>query len=190
MLTTKKSTIEAYMIPLVKSFARVNPNTLTLLGSIPPVLFFVFVFAHHFIIAEVALLGSSVDLLDGLVARTYGKVTKFGGFFDSTIDRIADFLFITAFAFAHIVRWELVAPFLLFSFLTSYTRSRGELASGGKLNFAVGILERTERLIGIFLALLFYLLNPAFRLQTLNPAELVFLLLTILSVITVTQRII
>jgi phosphatidylglycerophosphate synthase len=191
MLTKQKPTIEKLIKPLAKPFAKVNPSLLTLLGSIPPLLFFVFVSNHHFLWGLLMLLGSAFDMLDGLVARTYGKVTAFGAFFDSTIDRFADFFIITAFGFAAIVRWELVILLLLFSFLTSYTRSRSEtLAKDKKVSFAVGIMERTERLIGLFIALLFFMIIPTVQFFSLNLAEAVFAVLIILSAITVFQRIV
>src|SRR5579862_4764837 len=129
MLSRQKSTFEPYLAPFVKNLSKVSPNTLTLLGSIPPILFFVFILYHWYILALIALIGNGFDMLDGMVARKYHKVTNFGGFLDSTMDRVADFLIITVFAFTGIVRWEIVAPFLLFAYLTSYVRSRGELAN-------------------------------------------------------------
>jgi phosphatidylglycerophosphate synthase len=125
MLSHKKSKIEAYLAPVIPFLANVNPNLLTLLGSIPPLLFFVFVLTHHYIFALIVYFGNGFDMLDGMVARKFKKVTAFGGLFDSTMDRVSDFLLITAFAFGSIVRWEIIAPFLLFAFLTGYIRSRG-----------------------------------------------------------------
>lgn len=187
MLTSKKSTIESYLSPIVDSLSRVNPNLLTLLGSIPSLLFFVFVVNHWYIAALVAFVGNGFDLIDGMVARKYNKVTNFGGFLDSTMDRIADFLLITAFAFGGIVRWEIVAPLLLFAYLTSYIRSRGELANRS-VSFAIGIIERTERLVLLFVALLLYYFFPKVDFSGLNSAELLFLLITLLSLYTVIQR--
>ena len=129
MLSILKPSIESYTRPVAKYLVHVNQNVLTLLGSIPSVLFFVFVIYKFYIWALIFYLGTLLDLLDGVVARMHGKVTPFGGFFDSTMDRISDFLVIGAFGFGHIVRWEIVVPLLLASFLVSYTRSRGELAS-------------------------------------------------------------
>src|SRR6185437_15617841 len=145
MLSEKKKTIEQYFNPLVIHLAHVSPNTLTLLGSIPPILFFVFMLYHWYILSLIALIGNGFDMLDGMVARRYHKVTNFGGFLDSTMDRVADFLIITAFAFSGIVGWVIIAPLLLFSYLTSYIRSRGELANT-QVSFAVGLIERSERL--------------------------------------------
>jgi phosphatidylglycerophosphate synthase len=188
MLTKQKSAFEPYFTPLVAHLANVSPNTLTLLGSIPPLLFFVFIISHWFFWALIAIIGNAFDMLDGMVARKYHKVSAFGGFLDSTMDRVADFLLITGFSFAGIVSWDITAPLLLFAYLTSYIRSRGELANP-KVSFAVGLIERSERLILIFLALVLYILFPGVNLFDLNIAELTFIVIALLSLYTVGQRI-
>ena len=137
--------------------------------------------------ALLAFVGNMFDLVDGMIARKYNKVTAFGGFLDSTLDRVSDFLIITAFAFAGIVRWEIVAPLLLFSFLVSYTRSRGELAKP-TVSFAVGLIERTERLLITFLALLLYIFLPNQTIVGFNIAEVSFIILFLLSFYTFLQR--
>ncbi len=123
-----------------------------------------------------------------MVARKYKKVTAFGGFLDSTLDRVGDFLIITSFSFAGIVRWELTIPLLLFAFLTSYIRSRGELAKPS-VSFAVGIVERTERLIVVVLALVLHMFFPNYSFAGFNVMEVSFLFLGILSFYTVLQRV-
>lgn len=188
MLSSQKKSVESVLDPLVKQLRYVNPNILTLLGSIPPILFFVFVVNHMYIAAMFTFFGNLIDLFDGMIARKYNKVTAFGGFLDSTIDRIADFFIITAFAFSGIVRWELVIPVLLFAFLTSYIRSRGELANP-KASFAVGLVERTERLILLAIALLIYAILPEVSLGQYNIAELTFIVIGFLSAVTVGQRV-
>lgn len=188
MLSSKKSTVEAYLHPIVKYLSHANPNTLTLLGSIPPLLFFVCILYHWYILALIAFVGNGFDMLDGMVARKYHKVTPFGGFLDSTMDRVADFLLITAFAFGGIVRWEIVAPLLLFAYLTSYVRSRGELANP-KVSFAMGLIERPERLVLIFFALLLYILFPTITFLDLNITEATFIFIMLLSFYTVIQRV-
>lgn len=188
MLSAQKPIIEKYLNPLAKSLSNVSPNTLTLLGSIPSLLFFVFTIYHWYILALITLLGNTFDMLDGLVARNYHKVTHFGGFLDSTIDRVADFLIITAFAFAGIVKWEIVAPLLLFAYLTSYVRSRGELANP-TVSFAMGVIERPERLVLIFCALLLYILFPKSNFFGFSIAEASFIFIMLLSFYTVIQRI-
>jgi archaetidylinositol phosphate synthase len=189
MLSSKKPEIEKFLNPLIKPLSGLNPNVLTLLGSIPPIFFFVFVMNGNYILALVAFLGSGIDLLDGMVARRYGKTTNFGGFLDSTLDRVSDFLMITAFAFGGIARWEIIAPLLLFSFLTSYIRSRAGLASQSHTEFAIGLIERPERYIFLFTALLFHMFLPDFMINQISLAELIILILVFLSAYTVLQRI-
>ncbi len=191
MLSDKKPKIENYFEPLAKGLSRVNPNTLTLLGSIPSLLFFVFVIKHLYFWALIAFLGNILDIVDGMVARKYGKVTEFGGFLDSTMDRFSDFVTITAFSFGGIVRWEIVAPLLLFSFLTSYIRAQGGIRDKGNADFAIGtgIIERPERLALMFISFAVYLMFPGILINGLNIAELIFVLLTLLSFYTVVQRI-
>jgi archaetidylinositol phosphate synthase len=188
MLTKTKPTVEKFLEPLIEPLSKANPNLLTVIGSIPPLVFFVAVLSGNYILALIAFIGNLFDLLDGMVARKYKKVSAFGGFLDSTLDRVGDFLLITPFAFAGIVGWELAAPLLLFAFLTSYIRSRGELANPS-VSFAVGIIERTERLIIIFVALLLYTLLPNLNLAGFNIMEISFMFLGILSLYTVGQRI-
>ena len=188
MLSYKKPLIDKFFEPLITPFKHVNPNALTLLGSIPSILFFVFIVNHWYLAAVLAFLGTAFDMFDGMIARKYNKVTAFGGLLDSTFDRVSDFLMISAFAFGGIVHWKIAAPLLLVSFLISYVRTRSEAASH-EVSFAVGIIERTERLIFVILGLIIYLFFPNIAIEGFNLAELVFLILLVLSVYTVYQRI-
>ena len=189
MLSNKKPLIEKILKPTVKYLSKVNPNMLTLIGSIPPVIFFVFVISENLVGALITFPFLVFDLLDGMVARLTEKVTAFGGFLDSTIDRVSDFLLISAFGFGHIVRFEIILLFVFAAFLVSYARSRGELASEKKVSFNVGILERTERLIGIFVGLVIYMLMPSLIFFGFNILELTFLFLLLLSIYTFFQRV-
>lgn len=188
MLSRHKTSLEHYLEPVAVRLHKISPNILTLVGSIPSLLFFVFLLNHWYVAALLIFIGNAFDMVDGMVARKYNKTTAFGGFLDSFMDRISDFLIITAFAFSDIVRWDIAAPLLLFAYLTSYARSRGELANN-TVSFALGLIERTERLILIFLALLFYTLSPNLLIFDLNLAEVLFLLTSALSLYTVLQRI-
>ena len=77
MLSYKKASVEKYLEPFVGLFKNVNPNVLTLLGSIPSLLFFVFLIMHWYVLALIAFAGSIFDLMDGMIARKYNKVTAF-----------------------------------------------------------------------------------------------------------------
>jgi phosphatidylglycerophosphate synthase len=78
---------------------------------------------------------------------------------------------------------------LFAAFLVSYIRSRGELASNKTVSFNMGLIERTERFIGIFIGLVGYIFAPSFTFGGFNILELTFILLIFSSFITVIQRI-
>lgn len=189
MLSTLKPAVERSLQPLANAFKHVNPNALTMLGIAFPVLFFVSIENGNYGWALVALVLHAADLLDGMVARAQNRVTAFGGFLDSTVDRFADFTVLAAFAFAGLVSWEITAPLLMCTYLISYIRSRTELAAGGKLVASVGLIERTERLMLIFVGLAIYAIWPQAELWGQNSIDLTFVVLLVLSVITIGQRI-
>ena len=106
------------------------------------------------LLAVVFLLASGFcDTLDGIVARTFGQTTVFGGFYDSVLDRYADAAVYGAIIVAGLSNsawgslwgsvWGLAA--LSGSLLVSYTRARAE-AVGIKME-SVGLAERAERML-------------------------------------------
>jgi archaetidylinositol phosphate synthase len=190
MLSVLKPLTEKALQPVAYPLRKVNPNLITLLGLLFPVLFFICIIHKAYPLALVVFIFNTVDMLDGIVARSQHKVTAFGGFLDSTVDRFADFTVIVAFGFAGIVQWGIVLTLVLLTYLISYIRSRTELAAKGNLVANVGIMERTERLICIFLGLAIYAIWPHVSIGSQNLISIVFLLLIVLSAITVGQRVV
>jgi CDP-diacylglycerol--glycerol-3-phosphate 3-phosphatidyltransferase len=148
----------ALVRPSVDALIRsgVRPNTITTIGT-----GFVLVSAiaygmGHVRIGGALLLVSGIaDTLDGQVARGGAMVTKFGAFYDSTLDRVGDgatFIGIAVFLLtAPDVAWRLPAVILcmvaiLASLLVSYARARAE---GLGLDCKVGIAQRAERILGL-----------------------------------------
>lgn len=190
MLSSFKPAIDRITQRLVAPLEHINPDLLTLMGIVPSLLFFLFIILHLYLWALFVYIFNIFDMLDGAVAKRFHKKTDFGAFLDSTMDRIADFFIITSFGFAGVAQWWIVLSLLLCSYLVSYARSRAELASGAKQIFAIGLIERTERLALVWLSLLAYVLSPAIAIFNLNLLELIFLLITFLSAITFIQRVI
>lgn len=188
MLSKYKSVFEKYNTLLARPFYHVHPNILTTLASVSSLLFFVCMIMKLYLLAIVFFGGNIFDMIDGIVARATKRVTSFGGFLDSTLDRCADFFIISAFAYAGIVRWQLIIPLLCTTFLISYIRSRAELATKGSTTFSHGLVERPERIISIGIALICYLLVPQALFLTMNSAEIIFCILLVASVYTVIQR--
>jgi CDP-diacylglycerol--glycerol-3-phosphate 3-phosphatidyltransferase len=92
------------------------------------------------------------DVLDGEVARRAGKATRFGAFYDSTLDRIADgallgglLIFYASDPIYHNVPMVVVSLLgIIGAFLTSYTRARAESLG---IDAKVGMIQRPERIV-------------------------------------------
>jgi CDP-diacylglycerol--glycerol-3-phosphate 3-phosphatidyltransferase len=129
---------------------RVKPNILTLTGLVINTFAAVLFARGMFTWAGLVVLFAGIfDMVDGEVARRTGRVTKFGAFFDSVIDRYSDMVL-----FLGLVIWYAKMDAILYaalgvisligSIMTSYTRARAEsLIPACK----VGFLERPERIV-------------------------------------------
>jgi CDP-diacylglycerol--glycerol-3-phosphate 3-phosphatidyltransferase len=129
---------------------RVHPNILTLIGLVINIFAMVLFAKGIFVWAALVILFAGIfDIVDGEVARRTKRVTKFGAFFDSVIDRYSDLLLLLGLIiwYAKIDRIfyvGLTGLVLIGSVLTSYTRARAEsLIPACK----VGFLERPERIV-------------------------------------------
>ena len=125
------------------------------------------------------LLAGLLDLLDGVLARTGGKPTRFGAFLDSTLDRASEGVVFAAIGYRFAAEGSavdagIVVLALLGSFLVSYVRARAE---GLGAECRVGIATRAERVVLVALGLLSGMLPEAIRL------------VAVLTAVTVAQRI-
>ena len=190
MLSEIKPKLAPVINFVAKPFSKINPNILSIVGMIFPILFLIFMIQKNYIVALIMLFGTIFDTLDGAVARMTNKITKFGGLLDSSLDRLADALCIIGFFYAGIISIELVLIVLVESYMISYIRSRAELAAKGEMILNVGIIERPERVLAFILAIIcsFY---PIARIQLggFSLSIWIFIILAILSFITIIQRI-
>ena len=145
------------------ALSRIHPNVLTFIGLLINVVA-AFLFAGgHFQAAGFVVLGAGLfDMVDGRVARETNRVTKFGGFFDSVLDRYSDMaLFMGLLVYyASINRFfyiVLTAIVMTGSVMVSYTRARAENAIP---KCKVGFLERPERVVLIIIGALFRRMAP------------------------------
>lgn len=131
----------------------VPPNILTTIGvSINVFCGVLFGMGEFFYAGVVLIVANIFDMLDGNVARLTGNVTKFGGFLDSSLDRLSDmvaFLGIMVFYASNTPQHSLLNVILggvamIGSVMVSYTTARSE-SLGVKAN--VGFLQRPERIV-------------------------------------------
>jgi CDP-diacylglycerol--glycerol-3-phosphate 3-phosphatidyltransferase len=128
----------------------IHPNTLTLIGVLINVAAAFALGLDHFWLAFVIMLVANIfDFIDGKVALITNTVSRFGAFWDSTLDRFSDIaLFLgLIYLYADLRRTDYVlvaALALTFSIMTSYARARAEsLIEKCK----VGFMERPERIV-------------------------------------------
>jgi phosphatidylglycerophosphate synthase len=139
-------------LPVVAVLARlgVTPNMLTvaqLLGG----------FGAAFVIGRgelvwggvALLLASALDAFDGTLARTTGQVTRFGGVFDSTIDRMFEGVVLGGILFYYLERNADLESMLVFiavvgSLCVSYVRARAEVEG---VSLYDGIFTRGVRIV-------------------------------------------
>jgi len=152
--------------PAVKLLARtpVTPNTITWLG------FWITVGAAALVITGnlfaagfVVLVAGFFDMLDGALARTTNRVTRFGSVLDSTLDRLSEAVLLLSILVLYtrgqqVAESLLVGIALLGSLLVSYIRARIEALG---IECKVGLFTRPERVIILALGLLLSQFNYA-----------------------------
>jgi len=161
--------------------AHINPNVLTAIGfGINVLAAYLFAYGYFRWAGATVILAAIFDLTDGPVARVTERVTPFGGFFDSVVDRYSDLLLLIGLIvyYGRIARFwyvTLVAVAMIGAVMTSYTRARAEnLIPKCK----VGFLERPERIVLIIIGALF------------NRMAAVLWVIAVLSNLTVVHRMI
>jgi CDP-diacylglycerol--glycerol-3-phosphate 3-phosphatidyltransferase len=129
---------------------RIHPNTLTLVGVIINVAAAWALAYGRFVPAGIIMIVANIfDFIDGKVAHILELQSRFGAFWDSTLDRFSDLALLTGliFLYSKLGRSDYVlvaALTLIFSIMTSYARARAEsLVDKCK----VGFMERPERIV-------------------------------------------
>lgn len=133
---------------------RVHPNLISTLGfAVTVVAGVLYHFDHVRTAGFFVLLGGLFDIFDGRVARLSGLASKFGSFYDSTMDRISEIVvFLGLLSLYNEYRTDpgdvtmvyMIVLALAGSMMVSYTRSRAEALG---LDCNVGFMQRAERVV-------------------------------------------
>jgi CDP-diacylglycerol--glycerol-3-phosphate 3-phosphatidyltransferase len=158
----------------------INPNVLTFLGLLVNFWAAVMFATGRFrTAAAIIFFAGFLDMLDGQVARRQKRVTAFGAFYDSTLDRYSDMALYMGLLVYYAVNARtsyviLAAVATAGSVMVSYTRARAEsLIPLCK----VGFMERPERLVLLIIGGAFNRMAP------------VLWVIAVISTITVIHRI-
>src|SRR6202140_2388612 len=145
------------------ALSRIHPNVLTFLGLLINIWAAFLFAAGRFQAAAVVLIGAGLfDMVDGRVARETNRVTRFGGFFDSVLDRYSDLALLVGLLvwYGSINRWGyvvLTAIVMTASVMVSYVRARAENTIP---TCKVGFMERPERVVLLIIGALFDKMAP------------------------------
>ena len=142
---------------------RITPNGFTFLGmAVNAWAAALFAMGEFHRAAAVLFLAGFLDMADGQVARRIGRVTAFGAFLDSTLDRYSDLaLYMGLVVYYTLIGRNfymvLAAVAMASSFMVSYSRARAEsLIPSCK----VGFMERPERLVLLIIGATFLKMEP------------------------------
>ncbi len=145
------------------ALSRIHPNVLTFIGLLINVWAAYLLAQGSFRAAGYVIIGAGIfDMVDGRVARETNQVTRFGGFFDSVLDRYSDLALLMGLLvyYGNINRPPyvvLTAIVMTASVMISYTRARAENEIP---TCKVGFLERPERVVLLIIGALFDRMAP------------------------------
>ena len=135
------------------AYGHINPNILTVIGVALNVGCGLLFGMGRFFSAGIALIVANLfDMLDGQVARLSGRVTRFGGFLDSSLDRLSDMVVFVGLMIFYArdtadhstLNVFLAGAGLMGSVMVSYASARAESLIP---KCDVGFLRRPERVV-------------------------------------------
>ncbi len=175
-----QATFITYPIARILERLGLHPNAVTLLGFLLNLVSGLILASGRLVLGGVfLLLASSVDSLDGALARVSGAKSRFGAFLDSTLDRLSEGALLFGLLFWLLRQNATLEIYLIFvillgSVMVSYTRARAE---GIGYDCKVGILTRLERVVVLGAGLIIGWIRP------------MLIVMAILTWITVFQRV-
>jgi len=192
MVSMISSALKPAVTRLINPVARLalriglTPNAVTVIGALGLVSSALFFYSNeeYFIGTLVIAFFALSDLFDGAMARISEEgSSQWGGFLDSTIDRVTDSAILIAILIPLTSTEDALTPVALTTLVTGllipYIRAKAESFS---IQCSVGIAERTERLIILLTAIGFHGLGIPYALA------IGLWLLASLGVVTVIQR--
>ncbi|MBA2565972.1 MAG: CDP-alcohol phosphatidyltransferase family protein [Gemmatimonadetes bacterium] len=131
---------------------RVHPNVLTTLGFLVTLgAALAFFLGRVRLGGFIVLAAGAFDILDGKVARETGLASKFGSFYDSTLDRISELVIYASLLSVYLESpypWVVYVTFAAAggALMVSYTRARAEALG---IPCKIGLMQRPERVVGL-----------------------------------------
>lgn len=145
--------VRQYMLGVGRFFAGlgITPNMATLIGfGLNAIVAIVLASGHPRVAGVLLLVASAFDMVDGAIARATGRISTFGGFLDSTVDRYSEIV-----VYVGLLVWLnttgddhagslLVLVSATGALMISYARARAEAIG---FRASVGLVARPERVV-------------------------------------------
>ena len=156
---------QVILVPIARVSDRVGltPNMLTLVGlALNAVVAAILARGSIALGGLLLLFASAFDALDGTLARVTGRESRFGAFFDSTIDRYSEAIVYGGLLVYHVnqdahSKTLLVYAAIIGSLMVSYSRARAE---GLNIECKVGMLTRADRMLILAVGLILGWVQP------------------------------
>ncbi|MHA1293970.1 MAG: CDP-alcohol phosphatidyltransferase family protein [Promethearchaeota archaeon] len=187
-----KYRIRNFFRPLIELIAKgmnkigITPNMATFIMFGFSILSFIsLIFLNNLLFFAICIFMCGImDGIDGAIARLRGDLTSYGGFLDSTMDRLSEFVIFLALIIycKDEVLWDIIDMKLIIfisffaSIMISYTRARAENFFKG--DFDIGLMARSERLFYLFITMLI-----AFYIGFMNEFLFLYAILTLFTFI-------
>ncbi len=166
--------------PFIK--LKISPNIISVIGLLLALVGAYFVTQQQWFYAFIFfLLAPTMDLIDGTVARKLKKISNWGNYFETMIDKLVDFAMLASFAFIPLYSIPAILA-LGFSLISSYAKPRVALIIITDNRDWPAIGEHADKLILILLALLLAVFN-------FNYIEYFLYAIALISAIGILQRI-
>jgi CDP-diacylglycerol--glycerol-3-phosphate 3-phosphatidyltransferase len=139
----------------------ITPNMLTLFGLVLNMAVAALLATGHLVAGGVMIIAAGLfDMLDGALAKITNRVSAFGAFLDSVVDRYSEAVVLLGLllyyyqqlSIQRVTEVVLIYAILFGSVMISYTRARAE---GLNIKNEVGLMARPERIILLAVGLLF-----------------------------------
>ena len=175
-------------IGIIFSKFGLSPNSWTLLVLVPSFASLYYIINSEFILAAICMIiAAFLDFVDGSVARVMGKVTKFGAYLDTIMDRYVEALIVLGLLvcglpeFLYIKSSIWLYLFFFGSMMTTYAKAAAKEKDLTEKELSGGLLERGERMLILFVGLLMGSYSKTYLSGTIA-------LLAVLTNITALQR--
>ena len=140
----------------------ISPNMLTLFGFVLNAIVAGILASGHLITGGLVLIFAALfDMLDGALAKITNRITLFGGFLDSVVDRYSEAVVLLGLLLFYywrpgnssVTEVILIYVILVGSVMISYARARAEALG---IHNEVGLMARPERIVLLAIGLVFH----------------------------------